>query len=108
MCFVIQTAAQRDVDEMMIAIHPRHARFYKRQLGFRLICSDIRSYETVQGNPAVLLSLDVRNLQSNDPATHARIFRHALPSDLVHRRTILESTRRHFRYALQPSSVAVA
>lgn len=54
---IAQTAAARGCNALIAATHPRHARFYVRQLGFEQV-GDIRSCPYAQGNPAVALLLD--------------------------------------------------
>jgi hypothetical protein len=46
------------VDELCIAVHPRHARFYVREFGFRRFGVE-KAYDAVNGAPAVGLRLDL-------------------------------------------------
>jgi hypothetical protein len=46
------------VDELCIAVHPRHARFYERAFGFTRF-GDEKAYHAVKGAPAVGLRLDL-------------------------------------------------
>jgi hypothetical protein len=43
--------------DAVIGVHPHHAKFYARLLGFQLI-GEQKSYDAVSGNPVVLLRLD--------------------------------------------------
>lgn len=52
-----QAAVVRGCDALIAATHPRHARFYMRQLGFKRI-GEIRECPYVRGNPAVPLLFD--------------------------------------------------
>src|SRR5690606_13342103 len=52
--------------DMIIGVHPRHARFYQRLIGFDLIGPE-REYGLVRGHPAVLLRLDLARAAA-DPA----------------------------------------
>ena len=54
---IAQAAAVRGCNGLIAATHPRHARFYIRQLGFEQF-GEIRSCPYAQGNPAVALLLD--------------------------------------------------
>jgi hypothetical protein len=47
------------VDELCIAVHPRHAAFYERRLGFVRFGAE-KPYGAVNGAPAVGLRLDLR------------------------------------------------
>jgi GNAT superfamily N-acetyltransferase len=47
------------VDELCIAVHPRHAAFYERRLGFIRFGRE-KAYGAVNGAPAVGLRLDLR------------------------------------------------
>ncbi|RMF86409.1 MAG: hypothetical protein D6741_21950 [Planctomycetota bacterium] len=48
-------------DELVVAVHPRHAKFYRRMLGFRDF-GDLREYPCVKDHPAVALYLDLHAL----------------------------------------------
>ncbi|MEQ8848794.1 hypothetical protein [Botrimarina sp.] len=74
MAFTAQFAVQTGVDELMITVHPRHAKFYQRRLGFEMLCDDVRNYGAVRGNPAVLLMLDLPALQAMASPAHRRLF----------------------------------
>jgi hypothetical protein len=50
------------VDDLCIAVHPRHAAFYERRLRFRRFGA-LRAYEAVNGAPAVGLRLDLSELE---------------------------------------------
>lgn len=59
--FLFQYAAWRRIDDLLMAIHPRHLAFYQRffhvtQFGPR------RSYEDVQGHPAVACRINVHTV----------------------------------------------
>ncbi len=73
MSYIAQLAKNRGVDELLITVHPRHARFYERFLAFETI-GGIRECPIVRGNPAVALALDLNNLQANSPRAYRRLF----------------------------------
>lgn len=64
MIMLAQHAQNRGVDKLLIAVHPRHVRFYEKLMGFEQV-GDQREYATVLGRPAVALSIDLRR-----PAPH--------------------------------------
>lgn len=55
-------AIWRGYDELVIAVHPRHAKFYQRMLAFRKF-GELREYPSVKDHPAVALYLDLHNMQ---------------------------------------------
>jgi hypothetical protein len=66
---IAQAAKARGCDGLIAATHPRHARFYIRQLGFKRI-GDIRDCPYVQGNPAVPLLLDFDAIRGSELHNH--------------------------------------
>jgi hypothetical protein len=56
----LQLAADQQIDELAICVHPRHADFYEKRLGFRAM-GGTRSCPWVCGRPAVAMSLNVRS-----------------------------------------------
>ena len=87
MALTAQMAVARDIDELLIAVHPRHGRFYERFLGFQGI-GDLRYYSSVCGNPAVAMVLDLVNLHETNPKAHSRLFGKPFASDDLRRRSI--------------------
>jgi hypothetical protein len=74
MPLLAQLAYYRGVDRLMIAVHPRHARFYHRFLGFDVIAAEERTYGQVCGKPAIALAMDLRGLATNHPRVHQWLF----------------------------------
>jgi hypothetical protein len=52
MGLMVQYARQHGVDRLLVAVHPRHAKFYQHFLGFQVF-GEQKSYDAVEGNPAV-------------------------------------------------------
>ena len=73
MSLVAQAAQRRGVDQLMLTVHPRHARFYSRYLGCELI-GGLEYYETVCYQPAVALCLDMNRLADTHPHGYAKLF----------------------------------
>lgn len=88
MSFIIQCAAYRGVDELLIAVHPRHAPFYEKYLGFDLINDVEQRYEAVCDNPAVALSLDIQRLQMSATPAYRRVFGKPFSNDRFHRQPL--------------------
>lgn len=74
MNFTIQCALTRGVEELMIAIHPRHARFYQKLWGARIVSELEQKYAAVCDNRAIALSLNIKEVQRSDSLAHRRIF----------------------------------
>lgn len=54
--FTIERARAKGVQTMLVATHPRHARFYRRLFGASVLSGE-RTYGSVGGAPAVALGL---------------------------------------------------
>ncbi|QEG42521.1 N-acyl amino acid synthase FeeM domain-containing protein [Roseimaritima ulvae] len=69
----IQAARRRDVDRLLLAVHPRHAKVYQRLFGCK-ICTDVRDYDAVQGNPAVLCTHDFKELDETGYSLSEKVY----------------------------------
>ena len=100
MSFMAQCARRRGVNELVIAVHPRHARFYHRFAAFHVI-GDERRYHTVLDNPAVAMSLNL----DRAPVEHARLYRTffgtPFPEQDLKYRPIAEDVRSELRWILE-------
>jgi hypothetical protein len=62
--FTIHYALWRGYDDLLMAVHPRHYRFYWRL--FRVApLGPARAHQVVEGNPAVCCRIDLGNLKRN-------------------------------------------
>ena len=82
MPLVAQLAYRRGVDRLLIAVHPRHARFYRRFLGFDVIAEE-RSHGRVCGAPGVGLAADLKLLAFNQPRVHQWMFGEPFPDSVL-------------------------
>lgn len=73
-----QHARYCGMDQFLIAVHPRHAQFYMRFMGFEQI-GDERSYPTVRNNPALACSLDFSQIDIERPACYGQFFGEPIP-----------------------------
>lgn len=55
---MFQFARHHGVEQLVVAVHPKHARFYQRFFGFRQWDGGVRRYQSVENKPAVACSLD--------------------------------------------------
>jgi len=82
MNFTIQCALSRGVEELMIAIHPRHARFYEKLWGAKIVSKVEQKYAAVCDHPAIALSLNLRDVQNSDSFARRRIFAQTFSREL--------------------------
>lgn len=83
MCRVMaQMAEQSGVDQLLIAVHPRHARMYCRTMAFQRFGDD-RDYPAVNGNPAVALCLDLQWARRERRDDWLQFLGPQIPSDLL-------------------------
>ena len=68
-----QLAARLGVAELLITVHPRHVSLYRRYMAFMPL-GDCREYPTVQGHPAVALSLDLSPARVESPKSWQKFF----------------------------------
>jgi hypothetical protein len=73
MSFTAQLSRHRIIDELLITVHPRHAAFYVKFLGFQSI-GEVREYPAVCDHPAVPLALDLNRLAVQHPRAYRRLF----------------------------------
>src|SRR5262249_12015008 len=73
MPLMAQLAYRRGADLLLIAVRPRHARFYQRFLGFDAIAEE-RSHGRVCGTRGVALAADLNRLAINHPRVHEWMF----------------------------------
>jgi hypothetical protein len=70
---LIQSARALGVEQLVVAVHPRHARFYQRLMGCRQF-GELKPYECVRGNPAVALEHDFARLDREPYPLYDRIY----------------------------------
>lgn len=100
---MIQMADREGVDQLLIAVHPRHARMYCRAMAFRQVGEE-RDYDAVNGNPAVLLCLDRHYVKNERPEVWARFCGDPLPREITERRPIGAADRRYFAELVERQS----
>jgi hypothetical protein len=96
-----QTARRRGIDELLVAVHPKHARFYRRYIHFRVIGRE-KSYPTVRNHPAVALSLNFDRMDRERPHSYDTFFGRPLPSELLEPRPITWAECEYFRPMVDP------
>jgi N-acyl-L-homoserine lactone synthetase len=72
-------ARHRGMQQIVIAVHPRHSGFYRRLMKFRLI-GETRPYPRVRHQPAVALCLDFDRVRREHIETYTVLFGASLPA----------------------------
>jgi hypothetical protein len=80
----------------LLAVHPRHERYYSRVFGCKRI-GDVKSYPSVLDNLAVACSHDFDRLDVERYPLYDRVYGTAYPPRKLQRRPMLEPERQHFR-----------
>jgi len=75
-----QHARQYGMDRLMIATHPRHARFYKKFMGYEQVGEE-REYPSVKNALAVACCLDFDKIDKHKPVLWNQIFENPIPPD---------------------------
>ncbi len=79
MALTAQRSRYAGIDLLLAVVHPRHAKFYERFLGFELFGAE-KPYEKVCGAPAVGLVLDLPGLRQHSSRAYKRLFGEPFPS----------------------------
>jgi len=95
-----QLAEQREIDQLLIAVHPRHARIYQRCMGYKKI-GDAVDYATVEGNLAVPLCLDLVGIQLSSQEIWNKFFGERWPLSALESQPIDCGDRRYFESLLE-------
>jgi len=75
---MVQYARHRGLDAILAAVHPKHARFYRRYMDFHVLGGE-RAYPTVRNNPAVALWLEFSRIDREPPASYEMFFGQQIP-----------------------------
>jgi hypothetical protein len=95
-----QLAIKLGIDELVIAVHPRHASLYRRYMAFRRF-GERRVYPTVQNHPAVALVLNFAQAQAERPAGWKKFFGPQLSDNVLQSCPMAQTDREFFRTYLQ-------
>jgi hypothetical protein len=75
---MVQYARHCGLHAILAAVHPTHARFYRRFMDFRVLGGE-RAYPTVRNNPAVALWLEFDRIDQELPASYEIFFGSQIP-----------------------------
>lgn len=93
MRLMAQFSRRHGVDHLLVAVHPRHGRFYRRCLGFKALGGE-RAYPAVDNRPAVALHLDLSRLEEDPPASYGLFFGKAIDDEQLRYCPISAAERR--------------
>lgn len=91
-----QHAWNRGVEELLAAVHPRHARFYRGFMNFEPM-GEVREYPTARNHPAVGLALNFARLDRERPESFETFFGQWLPEEQLRPRPISPADIDYFR-----------
>jgi len=103
MRLMVQTARRRGIERLLVAVHPRHAKFYQRVLNFEALGNE-KSYPQVRNRPAVALSLDFAQIDRVRPVNYDTFFARSLPDEQLQPRPMSPEDRVHFELAAAAST----
>jgi len=92
---LVQYARFQRLDGVMLVSHPKHARFYKRYMGYESI-GPIRPYEEVQNQLAEPLRFDFANIGSASEQLYQRILGKQIPKEHLTACPMSEEDRNYF------------
>lgn len=92
---MVQMAASEGIDQLLIAVHPRHARMYCRAMAFQQF-GELLDYPLVNGNAAVGLTLDLEYVRTQQAAIWGRFVGESLPQNVIQRRPMGDADRKYF------------
>jgi hypothetical protein len=99
MRLMAQFSRRHGLEHLLVAVHPRHARLYRRAMGFQPLGEE-RPYPSVCNRPAVALHLDLSRLDQAPPENVALFFGEDISDDRLRFCPISASERRHFAPAV--------
>lgn len=102
-----QHARSRGIDELIAAVHPRHAPFYVRYLGFEQFAG-VSTCPHVNNRPAVGLALSFARCDQQRPECYDHYFGKALPAQSLRSRTMSLEERLFLGRVVEDTSVLSA
>lgn len=102
MSLMVQCAQRQGVNHLLIAVHPRHAKFYQRFTAFEPI-GGLKNYEAVRNRPAVALALDLDRLPLEHPELHRPFFAVRFPESVFQHWPMSSALRAEFEPVVEAS-----
>lgn len=101
---LVQTARHRGCDTLVVAVHPRHAKFYRRLLGFEDI-GGLAYCQYVSNRPAVALLLDLA--RERGTKQYNAFAEDPFPLAALQRRAFDAETTRYFQSLLDVTLIQI-
>ncbi|MHB1037779.1 MAG: N-acyl amino acid synthase FeeM domain-containing protein [Pirellulales bacterium] len=95
-----QYARRNGMHQLLVAVHPRHARFYQRYMGFEPIGGE-KAYPMVRNHPAVALCLDFAHIDWNPPDCYQEFFGEWAADEELECRPMSDEEHHFFRPAAE-------
>lgn len=95
MRLMAQFSQRHGLDHLLVAVHPRHAKLYRRAMGFQPLGAE-RVYPAVCNRPAVALHLDLSRLERAPAANVALFFGEPIADGELRFSPISAAERRYF------------
>ena len=99
---MVQYARKQGLDELLVAVHPKHARFYRRFMDFETIGEET-AYPAVRNSPAVALRLDFARIDRERPESYDTFFGRPFPDEQLQPQPISQAQRDYFGPMVDPS-----
>ncbi|HTN75497.1 MAG TPA: long-chain N-acyl amino acid synthase [Pirellulaceae bacterium] len=99
---LIQFARAQGYDQLLVAVHPKHARFYTRNLGFDVI-GELTEYPTVRNRPAVPLCYDFAENDRKQLPGYTNYFSQPLPREQLLPAYMSDADVQHFGRMVDPA-----
>jgi len=96
MALVAQSSQRGGATHILITVHPRHARFYRKTAGFRSL-GPAKPYPTVGGKMAIPMAVEFSTMHEISPDIHHRYLGKTLPLNAVETKHVSKKTRTKLR-----------
>ena len=81
--WMVQAARHQGIDCLVLAVHPKHTKFYQRFLACDLLAARICQLESVMNQPAAALLLDFHKIDRERPVNYDLFFGEPIPVSML-------------------------
>ena len=99
---MVQYAHRQGLDAVLAAVHPKHARFYRRCFDFRVM-GEQRDYPNVRNRPALALWAEFARLKREQSASYLAMLDDPLDDEQLLPRPISRADCEYFRPMIDPT-----
>lgn len=100
--FTAQYAWRSGLHQLLVAVHPRHAKFYRRFMDFRVVGEE-KTYPSVRNHPAVALELDLLRLHRERSEAYRTLFAPVIPYYRLQPQPISPAQSEYFSAMVDPT-----